>query len=366
MQREFTENEAQRVSEKTDRVVAALRAEILGGALPPQSQLPTLDALERRFLVTRPTVVRALRWLKRDGFVYASSTRGVFVTPRPPHLHRYGVVFSRGPNDWDWNRFWAALASEAAAVGQKRDQETVFFYGINRESTASQTYRQLQRELRAGRFAGLVIVGSEELKGLPFWAESAVPKVVIWPDNGIHREIPHIHIDRDSFVAKSLDYLGARGCRRVAVLTNDTDRFPEYPQAMAARGIAAEPYWFLTAGIKFPEAAHNIIRLLMHSANRPEGLVVADDNLVEHAMAGLIAAGVRVPEELEVVAHCNWSFPVGAVLPAKRLGYDVHQLMETCLVTLETLKHGQSVPPLQLVPAVFEDERSQTRLLQQA
>jgi DNA-binding LacI/PurR family transcriptional regulator len=343
------------VARKTEHIVAALRTEIVQGLIRPESQLPTLKVLEERFQVGQPTVIRALDWLKRDGFVYADSTRGNFVSSRPPHLHRYGIVFGRGPNDWDWNRYWAGLASGASAVGQRRQLDMTLFYGIGQHQTVSESYRQLQREMDTERLAGLIVVATESLMSEPFLSRPMPAKVAIAASDLAVGSVPRVDIDRQSFITRSLKYLASRGRRRVAVLTNASDRFPEYPARISDFGLSAEPYWFLV-GVK--HGAGNIVRLLMNPKNpeRPDSLIITDDNMVESAVAGLVATGVKVPEELEVVAHCNWPFPVASVVPVKRLGFDIRQVIETCLDVLEGLRRGETVAPIQLLPAMFEDE----------
>ena len=85
----------------------------------PGSQLPTWDDLERHYDVKRTTLSRVLRQLKNAGFVYASSTRGTFVVDRPPHSHRYALVFKQQPDSPGWNWFWRMLVNQAvvAAAG---------------------------------------------------------------------------------------------------------------------------------------------------------------------------------------------------------------------------------------------------------
>jgi DNA-binding LacI/PurR family transcriptional regulator len=105
-----------------------------------------------------------------------------------------------------------------------------------------------------------------------------------------------------------------------------------------------------------PETARNLIHLLMQGAERPDALLIADDNLVEHATAGLVAAGVRVPDDLEVVAHCNFPHPTPSVLPVRRLGYDAREVMKACVESIDIQRRDGKTAPTVTVKAVFEDE----------
>jgi hypothetical protein len=79
---------------------------------------------------------------------------------------------------------------------------------------------------------------------------------------------------------------------------------------------------------------------------------------VDHALNGVFRSRVKVPEELEIVTHCNWPNPVTSVIPVKRLGYDVRKAVSIIIETLlkSRGKSGlQKTKPVPLVP-LFEEE----------
>lgn len=81
-----------------------------------------------------------------------------------------------------------------------------------------------------------------------------------------------------------------------------------------------------------------------------------DDNLVPDATAGLVAAGVRVPDDLEVVAHANFPYVTPSAVLAKRFGYDIHRIFNTCVNIIEQLRRGEAVPQVTPLPAYLDDE----------
>ena len=84
---------------------------------------------------------------------------------------------------------------------------------------------------------------------------------------------------------------------------------------------------------------------MLHDRNeRPDGLILADDNIVENSLAGVIEAGVRVPHDVEVVAYCNFPWAPSAVLPVKRMGYHARQIIEACLDVIDRRRRGESTP----------------------
>jgi DNA-binding LacI/PurR family transcriptional regulator len=117
------------------------------------------------------------------------------------------------------------------------------------------------------------------------------------------------------------------------------------------------PYWIQTVALAEPESARNCVHLLMHpgQTERPDALLITDDNLVEHATAGLVAAGVSVPGDLDVVAHCNFPWPAPSVLPVQRLGFDAREILAACLASIDELRQGQPASR-RVFAARFENE----------
>ena len=55
---------------------------------------------------------------------------------------------------------------------------------------------------------------------------------------------------------------------------------------------------------------------------RPDGLVIWDDNLVDSALSGIVAAGVRVPDEVSVCAAAAAGGPAFQGLPLSCCRFD--------------------------------------------
>ena len=73
-------------------------------------------------------------------------------------------------------------------------------------------------------------------------------------------------------------------------------------------------------------------------------------------MAGIMASGVRVPDDIHVLAHCNWPAETGTQLPTTRLGFDAAEVLRLALQRVESIRAGQETPELTPVAAAFEDE----------
>ena len=90
--------------------------------------------------------------------------------------------------------------------------------------------------------------------------------------------------------------------------------------------------------------------------DRPDSLLILDDNLVEAATAGLVDAGVRVPRDMTVVARCNFPHPAPSAVPVMRVGYDVRELLSVCLDGLMRQRRGEPVPDITWIPLVNEEQ----------
>ena len=348
-------------------VAAKLRRRIVAGDWAPGTRLPTWDHMAKEFEIARPTLMRAMDRLRQDGFVYAKSTRGTYVSDKPPHLSRFGLVFTSHPGaggERHWNRFWDTLANQAPIVERDADVKVPAFFDVL--DRHSEGHRDLIAQVDNHCLGGLILVGTPELMASPQIARMRVPKVAIY-DGPTDAPIPRVYIDHQSFIDQSLDRLVALGRRRIAVLSNTSDRFAGYEPAMAGRDVQTKPFWRLAAA---PAAAANVVRLLFDPDNAavPDGLVITDDNIVEQALAGLLQSEVRVPAQLEVVAHCNWPAPVPSPVPVHRLGYDVRQMLHRSIEGLVQQRSGNQTAQVHLISALWEGETassdpSQARLM---
>ena len=70
------------------------------------------------------------------------------------------------------------------------------------------------------------------------------------------------------------------------------------------------------------EAGRSVTELLMSlpQVERPDGIFIADENLIEDVSAGLLRSGVEVGRDVDVVAHSNLPCPRRAPVPIQRLG----------------------------------------------
>lgn len=355
---------ASRGADKYTFVASEIRRRIATGEFSPGSQLPHRTELEGVFQVSKVTLQRVMNMLIKDGFIDATRNKGSFVATRPPHLSRYALAFQGTPkgssvDNQHWARFWMALVNEASCREREDTVSIPVFYGIDGHTDTSD-YRKLALEVIEHRVAGVIFVAAHpHLPDLSLLRQTGVPGVTVQcpPQDGV----PCIQIDYESFVMRALEHLRERGRRRVAFIgpPDFSEHMRDFiQQQVAAYGLETRPYWIQGVGLEMPSVARNCVHLLMAQSQleRPDALVVTDDNLTEAATTGLLAAAIKVPTELDVVAHANFPWKTPCVVEARRLGYDVRSLLGACLESIDRQRSSEDAPQIINMTAKFEDE----------
>lgn len=350
---------------KQTLILELLRDQIVTGKLAPGARLPPRRELCGQLGASLVTVHFAVEQLEAEGFVQARGTLGTFVVQNPPHLSNYAVVFPSTPDRTDWSRFWTAIANEALRLQKSTHHNCSIWYGIDGHSD-NEAYQRLVEEVHNHHLAGIIFATSPfMLRNTPLLQAPGLPRIAAMAPTATMPEVAAVHMAEASFAAKALDYLASCGRRRIAFLALP-GQAPLWNYAanaeLSPRGMETRPYWTQLVDSGSPQAARNAMHLLMHDKQleRPDGLIIADDNLVEQASSGLIDAGVNVPGQLDVVAHCNFPWPTPAVVPVKRLGYDARQLLRICLDYIDRQRAHQPVSDIPELPAIFEDELSES------
>ena len=285
--------------------------------------------------------------LRREGFVYVNGRRGgTYVSPHPPHLYHYAVIFPDSPSGdhRSWSRFYQAMANEAAAMEREGERRFFPFYGIDGHAENEQ-FHLLTAAMRDRRYAGLIFACPPPmLWSAPLMTEPGMPRVAAL---GSPPNVPGLRFLPAT--ERALDYFAQRGRKKVAMVTNaaiDHSFITPFLQGVKTRGMYTRPDWAQEVSLNAPHAARRLVHLLLnpHQAERPDALFVTDDNLVEYATAGIVDAGVKTPE-LDVVGHCNFPWPTPSVVMLRRLGYDMRQVLEMCVRCIDEQRTNPPGPP---------------------
>lgn len=261
-------------------------------------------------------------------------------------------MFPFGQNDW--GEFWHAL-EDAARAQTTPTRRFDCFYGLAGHRDIAE-YAEVVREVQTNSVAGLIFASSAgELAGTPLLEAPSVPRVAIAGGTYLPG-IPKVELDLESFLGQATESLQAQGRKTIALLCASlAGQLPEmFRRGLSARGLPTRNAWIQFASLRNPQAARQVMELMFQpgQAERPDGLIVADDNLLTSAAEGLVAAGVRVPDEVSVVSLTNFPRLVPSAIPVTRIGFDIPAVLDLLVQRLEALRRGEVPPENTVIPAV--------------
>ncbi len=356
---------------KFNGLAAVLRQDIVGGKLLPGTRLPTRTDLARQYCTTKVTIQRAMDLLVADGLVTARVGDGTFVAERNEALGLPAALVLAGRQPVGRSRFLEALTWEAERL--QRSGKNLITYSIE-AGDGRAALDELTKRVLDHKVAGLIFtLDTFAFRGTPLLDEPHIPRVRIGCEQC---GVVGLEVDQSSraftMYEPVLEAFARRGHRRIALLRN-----AQYPGelaedpfvALAARfGLDVKPWWVQgVPAFEVPDHAERIAQLLMQgdAAHRPDALFIADDNLVPHATRGLLGAGLRVPEDVEVVAHANFPWPTDCHVPARRIGSDIGRVLVRALDGIEALRGGRPLER-QALPVQWDDETNDVGRSKQA
>ncbi len=347
---------------KFDSALSTLRSEIVEGVYGPGGRLPSQAEVCGKYGVGVATVQRVYQTLIDEGFLRVGARRsGTFVADNPPHLCNYGIVI---PILDEWSRCYTAVRGAEKLI--ESEDIHLMEYRVSGEVGSRGDIIRLCKDVHNHRLAGLIIFATKTemacLKGTRILDEPGVARVLLagYPEFNL----PMVFPDGSSFLDRSVEYLLSRGRRRIAhlrVLAEGTkwQEENEFGEAVRQRGAEFRGYWSQGVGLgRYMQVAASSVELLMQleGDKKPDALIIHDDNLVEASVTGLLTAGVKVPDELEIVSHENYPYPVDSVLPMRRLGFDWQTGMKEAINLIQMQNEGRTLPKQVMLPACFDDE----------
>lgn len=317
-----------------------IRAGIVSGKWTVGGKLPTWDELCRMYDVGRPTLTRAMTVLKREGFVVSKSTSGTFVSENPPNIGRYVMLFESEPSArgaGGWNLFWESLAAEALDYsGGGISIEVLFKVRVR---GGDSRFAVLMDDARKRRIAGAIVVSSAEFLNLEF--PEGFPNVFISGTEPCAGRCS-VGLDWESFYTSAAEIMRSSGVKRVAVIANAQGDALRCAGVFSECGFCIPEKWALSMPGTHSESARSLVRLLFSVPGkyRPDGLVVADDNLLQPVLDGLAAENIYPGHGAVVAAHGN-SGRNTANSGVKRLYFNSFKVISAALELLRKQSAGE-------------------------
>lgn len=337
-------------SGKSTRTADRIRRQIVDGTYPPGLRLPVWSELAPLLGVTKPTLSNAVSVLKKQNFL-ATGRRGTFVSEHPPHLNRFAIVYNSHPGDSCWTRNMQTIESIKHEVAEQMQVKIDSCHDVRKDSQAR---NDLLMKMRENLYCGVLLMSPDSFE-----------------ERDIPAGFPHyfmstrclgsncLLLDHNSFVRKAVDALVEESCKRIGIISNRQWKLDVYRDQLEASGLPSDCIYLQTvAATQDPGAAENLTALLfsLPDDQRPDGLIITDDNLTIHVFKGLLQKQIRIPKELRIVEHCNFPSDNTGLFQTIKLGYDKYELLTQVITNLKSVRDGIPVKTPLTVKAKYVKE----------
>lgn len=300
-------------------VAEKIKAELLSGRFMPGDRLPSYSEILKTIPYSRITIRGAVELLKEQGFIVGKERCGLFVHDHPPHLSRIGFVL---PDNEARSLHWATMVSLAPAVAKKIGCACTIYRNTHRGELNFGDRPSLLRDASQNLLAGFFFA-----YGPPDWPElHTIPKVgfscVDYPNGG------RIDLDWDSFAKQAVARLRAANKSKIALIgLGEAPILVAIERELAHAGITVPPAWRLTTGHP-PIGGVAIAQLLMSlpKKQRPDGIILVDDDITEPVTRGILQSGNYDPSIL-VLSHANYPVLPQTAFPIEFIGYDLEAVL---------------------------------------
>jgi DNA-binding LacI/PurR family transcriptional regulator len=344
----------------------AIRRQLLDDRLAPGQRLPTRQQLAQRHRVSVMTVQRAMTRLEAEGWIVSRGTQGTFVADRLPYQTRYALLLPYHPADPEYfTLFYQALTAAAEQLADAGECEFEIVHAQRAVLSAADTERVLA-DARAHRVGGVIFADyPTRLVATSLYREPGLYHVAL-SFTGEYLGVPVVGLDAAAWFDHAVGAAVAVERSRIACLTacgKDTLWTRAFQRALARYGLTIRPYWQQYADPRVTEWLPELLQLwlALPARERPDTLLLTDDNFVAAATAGLRAAGVAVPEDLLVIGHYNAPCRPEATVPVRWLGYDCVALLRQARAVIDAQRRGDAVATQSVVTPVWGTTREMER-----
>ncbi len=204
-----------------------------------------------------------------------------------------------------------------------------------------------------GRLQGLVIVNAPVTDGWDAWVDALrIPAVGSCTPYWVAPAY-------DDMVCQSVRHLYKEGCRRIALLSwSNTALKKPLCETLAELGLNYHPEWTRSDLHPMHSGAgwEEFREIWADSREKPDGLVVTDDVLFDEVQIAIQEIGIRVPDQLRIVAYANKGSDKRYPFPVTVAQADPEHFAEALGgMLLKRMRGEQVVPSSELVPLEFAE-----------
>jgi DNA-binding LacI/PurR family transcriptional regulator len=345
----------------TKEIGAHVRALIKNGTLPAGASIPSTKALAAAWCVFPNTVKLALDPLVKEGLLDRRQNRGTRVLDGHRKIRRLGIYENFGSIPASDRDFLVSIQVELAQVLEKQNAELKIW--IDSKKSPKSLPENLIEACGKREIDGVVTIHPSKdilkaMKSLP------VPFAALTS----YRECPpRLEFRYADLVESAVRRLAERDARRVAVISNvipepateissrqDVSHFYEiFAETAASLGLETRPEWLIHPASKKPNFeierfGYEAIKTLWKRQDLPDGLFIYPHTAVRGSLTALLELGVKIPEELQLVAHGNIETPILTPYPVDWITSSSHEIVQSMVKQIQTVLDGTPAKPIRL------------------
>ena len=330
-----------------------LRAEIIR-IHQPGDRFGSQNELARRFGVSHLTVREAISALVQEGLLERRFGSGTYVSDFNSHMH-VGILTELDLTCPRTSYFYIHLALKTMEILEAKGVRTRLYIGSTSsgdESGCPNAVSQLMPEIEGGHVSGLIIFSCpfvEELrrmlqeKGIPYSSDPA------WPN-------PAFTSFHPPMVKLGVETLLGEGCRRIAFIEHghkggDARNRDLFTKLISDAGLPVYRSWIGRAIAGSEGDSRRALKQIWGAQReKPDGFLVLDDIIYREISPMFLHSGIRLPEDLVVVAHANEGDPLPMSPSPIRILVDPSECAEIMVNHLLAKLTGAAPRSLECVP----------------
>ena len=330
-----------RVKSKAAQVYAHVRGKIASGEYKPGEALPTQRELSHSFRVSENTASVAMGRLVHDGLVVRKAGLGSFVNSGVQAAVSVGEVHFILQRAVPSQRERPATLALIEDFSHACDQKGYVPMWHHLPHTAMLHPESLLPRFRGARAA----IGALDIPAvfLDYLARQDIPVVAVLPrDYG--RQLrqalyPQLTFDRRATVTKAVEHLVRLGHRSIAYvgLAGSPARTSAFVAAVQQHDLSVPIGWIREFS---RDDSSGWIRHVLGCESRPQAICCATEHVALYVEQIAIDSGVRIPEDVALVACDEGPEAVEAPVPITTVGKNLDEIYQRALEAVEQMGPG--------------------------
>lgn len=330
-------------SMKYKKLQHALKSELASGKFPVGSRFYTEREIMEKYQVSSITVARALKEMTADGYFERKRKLGTFVLESPEMPGMSGEVMTK---TLYLNR---SINEDSENNGASWFVVEEIRRGVINSYPGAVKILDMEKILEAKRKDPELLVISLNNPAVGFGRNTV--NILLPPQ--APRTINCVRPNYMAGVYEAMEFLIQNGCKRIAFLGRS-----ELVNRYAAYRIALESYKmpFDESLVYRDDSAINVdggaalMRKVLAAKKRPDAIFCATDKVALGALQTVLAAGIKVPEELSIVGFDNIQESEKSDAALSTVNVPYYELGKVAVRMLfEQLKSGSDVPSTTLM-----------------